>query len=134
MQTIKFNAPADGRFICLEALNAQNNKPYAAIAELYLLDEKGNELPRLKWKIAYADSEEMEGEDGKADNVFDLQSTSIWHTEYQENEASYPHYIVIDLGSNQKISGFKYLPRQDGENGRIKDYKIFISNTKFKGL
>jgi len=133
-QTIKFNSTAEGRFFCIEALNSQNGRPYASIAELYLLDEKGKELPRSKWKIAYADSEELSGEDGKADNVFDLQSTSIWHTEWQEAAPKYPHYLVIDLGSNQKISGFKYLPRQDADNGRIKDYKIFISNIKFKGL
>jgi beta-galactosidase len=134
MQTVKFNAATEGRFFCIEALNAQNGRPYASIAELYLLDEKGKELPRSKWKVAYADSEELSGEDGKADNVFDLQSTSIWHTEWQEAAPKYPHYLVIDLGGNQKISGFKYLPRQDADNGRIKDYKVFISNTKFKGL
>ncbi|MBV4360621.1 beta-galactosidase [Pinibacter aurantiacus] len=133
-QTIKFSSTAEGRFFCIEALNSQNGRPYASIAELYLLDEKGKELPRSKWKIAYADSEELSGEDGKADNVFDLQSTSIWHTEWQGKAPKYPHYLVIDLGSNQKISGFKYLPRQDADNGRIKDYKIYITNTKFKGL
>ncbi|HEX5152957.1 MAG TPA: beta-galactosidase [Parafilimonas sp.] len=133
LQTVKFNSTAQGRFFCVAAMDAQNNKPFASIAELYLLDEKGNELPRSKWKIAYADSEELEGEDGKADNVFDLQSTSIWHTEYEETEAPYPHYLVIDIGSNQKISGFKYLPRQDNENGRIKIIKYSSAIQNLKG-
>ncbi len=41
-QEIKFAAPATGKFFCLESLNAQDGKPYAAVAELDLLDADGN--------------------------------------------------------------------------------------------
>jgi len=81
-------------------LNAQKeNDPFTSVAELYLLDENGKEIPRNKWKVLYADSEETDAEDGKADNVFDLQSTSIWHTQYQGGSPKHPHRILIDLGA-----------------------------------
>ena len=126
-QTVKFKS-TKGRYFCIEALNSQkDNDPYTTIAELYLLDENGKELPRNKWKVVYADSEEMDGDDGKADNVFDLQSTSIWHTEWKDKAPKHPHQLVIDLGTETNISGLKYLPRQDGPNGRIKDFKLYLN-------
>lgn len=134
-QSVKFNKTIEGKYFCIEALNAQKeNDPYTTIAELYVLDENGNELPRNKWEIACTDSEETEGDDGKADNVFDLQNTSFWHTQWQNDSPRHPHYLVIDLGGMQRIGGFKYLPRQDSPNGRIKDFEIYISNKKFTGL
>lgn len=133
-QTITFNK-AEGRFVCMEALNAQSdNDPYTTIAELYLLDENGKEIPRDKWKVVYADSEETDGDDGKADNVFDLQSTSVWHSQWQSSSPKHPHQLVLDLGAVHTISALKYLPRQDSPNGRIKDFKVYISKKKFSGL
>lgn len=133
-QTVKFTT-VQGRYVCIEALNAQKeDDPHTTIAELYLLDEHGKEVPRTQWKVVYADSEELSGEDGKADNVFDLQNTSIWHTQWQGSAPKHPHQLVIDLGSARQISGIKYLPRQDSQNGRIKDFKLYVSKTLFKGL
>jgi beta-galactosidase len=121
-----------GRYVCIEALSTFDEQAYTTIAELELLDENGKEIPRSNWKIVFADSEELQGEDGKADNVFDLQSTSIWHTQWQGKSPKHPHQLVIDLGSVKKISGLKYLSRQDNRNGRIKDYRIYISTGPFK--
>lgn len=133
-QTIKFNN-TKGRYFCIESLNSQKaDDPYATIAELYLLDENGKELPRSKWKVLYADSEELDGDDGKADNVFDLQSTSIWHTQWKDKSPKHPHQLVIDLGEAVNCSGIKYLPRQDNANGRIKDFKLYLSVKAFSGL
>jgi beta-galactosidase len=133
-QTVKFNS-TKGRYFCIESLSSQkDNDPYTTIAELYLLDESGKELPRKKWKVLYADSEEMDSDDGKADNVFDLQSTSIWHTEWKDRSPKQPHQLVIDLGESVNCSGLKYMPRQDGPNGRIKDFKLYLSKKVFSGL
>lgn len=130
-QTATFK-PAEARYFCIEALNSFNDQPFTTIAELELLDEKGKEIPRNNWKVVFADSEELGGEDGKADNVFDLQFTSIWHTQWESASPKHPHQLVIDLGSVKKISGVKYLPRQDNKNGRIKDYHLFLSTSPFR--
>ncbi len=130
-QTAKFATTAV-RYFCIEALSTFDQQPYTTIAELELLDENGKEIPRSNWKVVFADSEELLGEDGKADNVFDLQFTSIWHTQWQGNAPKHPHQLVIDIGMVKKISGIKYLSRQDNRNGRIKDYRLYFSTTPFK--
>ena len=129
-QSVNFK-PVSARYFCIEAMNSFNDQPFTTIAELELLDENGKQVSRKDWKVIYADSEELQGEDGKADNVFDLQHTSIWHTQWQNASPKHPHQLVIDLGSVKKISGINYLPRQDGKNGRIKDYKLYLSNGPF---
>jgi beta-galactosidase len=123
-----------GRYIALEAMNNFMGDQFTALAELELLDENGEQLPRNLWKVAYADSEELKGEDGKSENVFDLQYTSIWHTQWKDNATKHPHQIVIDLGRKTAISGIKMLSRQDMETGRIKDFKVYLANEPFNGL
>ncbi len=85
------------------------------------------EVPKQNWKLLNVDSQETSGEDGKAVNAFDGDPSTIWHTEWYWNSPAYPHEISIDLGDVYRISDFTYLPRQDGENGRIKNYKLYIS-------
>lgn len=126
--------PVAARYFCLEALNEFHGQPYTSVAEIMLLDEKGKEIPRSAWKVLYADSEELEGDDGSAVNVFDLQFTSFWHTEWQDKSPRHPHQLVIDLGRSYRVGGLKLLPRQDGPNGRIKDYRLYFSEKPFKGI
>ena len=68
-QEIKFAVPATGKYFCLEGLNAHDGKPYAAVAELDLLDANGQPISHNGWTIAYVDSEERAGEDGTAENA-----------------------------------------------------------------
>lgn len=132
-QNVSFN-PIVARYFALEALTEQKGQPYTSVAEIVLLDAKGQEIPRTNWKVVFADSEELSGDDGSAVNVFDLQFTSIWHTQWQGRSPKPPHQLVIDLGKAYNIGSMKLLPRQDGPNGRIKDYNLYFSKTLFKGL
>jgi beta-galactosidase len=132
-QTVKFPA-AQGRYFCLEALDSHPGDEFTTCAELYLLGPDGKDLPRDAWRVAYADSEELEGDDGRADNVFDLQSTTIWHTQWEAAKPRHPHQLVLDLGSRQTVAGLRYLPRQDSANGRIKNYRLYLSESRFPGL
>jgi photosystem II stability/assembly factor-like uncharacterized protein len=83
-------------------------------------------LPKNLWSLIYVDSEET-NDPGLATMSFDDDPATIWHTRWSTGDDPYPHEIQIDLGSSYKISDFTYLPRQDGENGRIKDYELYIS-------
>ena len=128
-QEVKFNTPVQARHFCLEALNAQDGKDIAALAEFYLLDENGKPLSRQHWKIVYADSEETYGGNFTADKIFDLQESTYWST---ARKAKYPHQVVIDLRENVTISGFRYLPRaEESYPGMIKDYKAYAKMTPF---
>jgi beta-galactosidase len=133
-QTVKVDS-ARGRYLCLEALSAQKGDEFTACAELSLLGPGGQELPREGWKIVYADSEETEGEDGRADNVLDGDAKTFWHTQWDAAKAKPPHHVVIDLGREETITGLRYLPRQDGlPNGRIREFRVYVSAKPFPGL
>ena len=123
-QTVKFARPATGRYLAIEALSAQDGQEFAQIAELYALDNKGQQLSREPWTAKYADSESAEQENRTADKTFDLQESTYWST---MKGSPYPHLLVIDLGSEQTLTGIDYLPRaEQGAPGGVKDYKIFL--------
>ena len=128
MQAIKFKAPAKGCYFCLESLSAFDGKPFAAVAELDLLDESGRPLSHEGWTIAYVDSEERSQEDGTAENAIDGQTANYWHTEWGVAQPNHPHQLVLDLGKSQTISGFRYVPRQGTGDGRIKDYCVYVGD------
>ena len=127
-QEIKFTAPATGKFFCLESLHAFDGKPYAAVAELDLLDANGNAISHNGWTIAYVDSEERNGEDGSAENAIDGQTANFWHTEWKNVLPGHPHRLILNLGKSQVISGFRYVPRQGQGGGRIKDFRVYVGD------
>ncbi|HEX7571300.1 MAG TPA: discoidin domain-containing protein, partial [Verrucomicrobiae bacterium] len=127
-QDIRFLTPATGKFFCLESLNAFDGKPFAAVAELDLLDASGNAISHNGWTIAYVDSEERAGEDGSAENAIDGQTANYWHTEWKDNSPDHPHRLILNLGQAQTVSGFRYVPRQGEGGGRIKDYRVLIGD------
>ena len=83
-------------------------------------------LPRDIWQLLYVDSEET-GYPGLAVMAFDGDPATIWHTRWSNGTDPYPHEIQIDLGETYRLYEFTLLNRQDGENGRIQDYELFIS-------
>jgi signal transduction histidine kinase len=130
MQVVKFDAPVTGRYFCLETLSAHDGRAYAAVAELDLLGAAGEVLNRDRWKIAYADSEESEREDGSAENAIDGDPRTIWHTQWSTAAPNHPHHLILDLGKSCVLGGFRYLPRAGNGNvgGRIKDYRIYVGD------
>lgn len=122
-------APLKGRYVCIEALNALDGGDIAAIAEMYLIDDKGERLSREPWTVMYADSEDMDGVNRSADKTFDLQESTYWQT---VSGTPFPHAVVIDLGASHSISGFQYLPRMEtGVPGGIKNFRIYVKDTEF---
>lgn len=129
-QEARFDKPVTGRYICIEAMNAIDGKDMACIAEMYVLNDKGERLSREPWIVDYADSEDVARVNRSADKTFDLQESTYWST---EAGAKFPHAIVIDLGATHKLSGIQYLPRMESEvPGAIKDYKVYVKTEPFK--
>lgn len=130
LQEVRFDAPVKGRYFCIESLNAQDGKPYAAIGEFDVLDRSGKPLSHDGWTVAYVDSEEREKEDGTAENAIDGQTANYWITQWGSAQPDHPHRFVIDLGKSQTVSGFRYVPRQGAGDvsGRIKDYHIYVGD------
>jgi beta-galactosidase len=131
---IIFEQTVKGRYFCIEAVNAQSDTDFnTSLAELQILDKDKKAISTQKWKVVYADSEEMTTANHAADRVFDNQESTFWHTQYVGGTAKHPHQIVIDLGQEQEMAGFRYLPRNDdSKSGMIKAYKVFVKSVPFK--
>jgi beta-galactosidase len=125
-------APVRGRYVCLQSLSSQAGDHFASIAEFYLLDTKGQKLPRDKWSLITVDSEELLAEDGHAENAFDDDLESIWHTEWGSAKPDHPHIIVIDLGQEATVGGLEYIARQNSAPGKIKDFRFYVREQPFE--
>jgi len=100
---------------------------YSSDIEFYA-QSSTSEISKAGWSLKYADSEEVTGEDGNATNAFDDNESTIWHTEWYESDPVCPHEIQINLGASYDLTGFRYMPRQDGgDNGRINGYEFYTS-------
>ncbi len=82
-----------------------------------------------KWTLQFVDSQELVGEGGQpAVNAFDEKPSTIWHTQWFTASPPPPHEIQINLGTPYSLTGFTYLPRQDGcSNGWINQYEFYVS-------
>ncbi len=83
------------------------------------------EPERVPLKVIYASSQEFG--DGDAANLVDGDPDTIWHSAYGVTVTKHPHTVDFDMGSTRKVEGFALLPRQDGVNGRIRDYALAVS-------
>ena len=95
------------------------------------------ENPQMKFSAAFPKIESIqtsviftsseEAGEGEAANLTDGDPNTIWHTMYSVTVAKHPHWVDMDAGEVKTIKGFTWLPRQDGNNGDVKDYTIHVS-------
>jgi hypothetical protein len=133
------------RYVRLRALTEASGGPWTSAADLNVLQSSDSSssapsvppttstsltaVSKTNWKLAFVDSQETQCENGLALNGFDSSAATIWHTQYCPSVAQLPHEMQIDMGSGNLISGFRYLPRQDGgKNGRIGQYEFYATN------
>lgn len=128
-----FEKEFEGQYFCLEALNSQNPKDTSSsIAEMELIGADGLPVNRSNWKIVYADSEEISVGNYSAEKIFDQQESTFWSTAWTVSKTPHPHQVVVNMGENIKIKGFKYLPRTDkSTNGNVKSYRFYIKSSSF---
>ena len=85
----------------------------------------GTPIPSTLWTLRSVDSQELPHIGVSA---FDGNPNTYWQSQQTPSAPLPPHEIQIDLGASYRISGFVYLPRQDGNpNGRIGVYLFYIS-------
>ena len=81
-------------------------------------------IPQSQMTVT-ATSEETANEDNAAKNAIDGDSSTIWHTNW--NEAGLPQSITLNLGGTYTIDKYTYLPRQSQNNGIITKYQLQVS-------
>ena len=128
LEASEYPAETGYRYARFVAKSEVNGNPWTSVAEFNLVDAEGRSLDRSGWRILSCDSEEPYG-NGLVKNILDGNPTTMWHTSWYTVTTRHPHEFVIDLGRSEVISGFRYLPRQNGQNGRIKDYEFYLSNS-----
>ncbi len=127
-QEVRFSAPERSRYFMIESLNAHDGREFASIADLSVLGADGTPLNSQLWTIAGADGEENTGESAGAANAIDGQTSNFWHSPWKLAKPAHPHWLTLDLGREETITGFVYVPRQGSAKdaaGRIKDYQVY---------
>ncbi|HVI43641.1 MAG TPA: LamG-like jellyroll fold domain-containing protein [Chitinophaga sp.] len=90
----------------------------------------GGPIPNKTTWITTASSEETVGEgasNGRAIYATDGNPATFWHTQWYNTTVPHPHDLIINLRTCSTIGGLSYLPRQNGVNGTITGYEIYIS-------
>jgi hypothetical protein len=84
-------------------------------------------IPQSELSIVSVDSETLVG-DGAANLAIDDRVETFWHTERGARVSVHPHELVIALGREYMVRGFRYLPRQDGKiDGMVARYSFYVS-------
>ncbi len=92
----------------------------------------GSALTVIDFSSEQDDPEDID-DDYEADFAVDGDPDTFWSNQYNpEAGGEPPHFIVIDFGSTVTLTGFTYLPRQDGyngvENGDLGDYELYVGD------
>ncbi len=93
---------------------------------------KSSPVGSEKFDISKKDWKAIGIDDTNVNKVFDGNPSTTWH---KRGENIMPFDLVIDLGNNHNLNGFKYLPDQNRwSSGIISNYQFFVStdNVKWK--
>jgi len=86
---------------------------------------KSSPVGREKFDISKKDWKIIGINDVKSSAILDGNIATVWH---QRDNKKMPVDLVIDLGKNYNVSGFKYLPDQNKwSSGIITNYQFYIS-------
>ncbi|MCF0196007.1 MAG: discoidin domain-containing protein [Bacteroidaceae bacterium] len=84
-------------------------------------------MDKSKWTIYSFDSEQ--GGSEAVANCIDGNPSTIWHTNYGSAKTDCPHEVIFDMKNYYTLQGFTYQGREDGGNGRVADYDVYVSTT-----
>ncbi|MCU0750480.1 MAG: discoidin domain-containing protein [Akkermansiaceae bacterium] len=94
--------------------------------EVTVVEPETSVVPKIGWSVQFVNSEEA---DYSAANSIDGDPATMWHTRWRSpNKTPPPHEIQVRIGEQRRLSGFRYVPRQDNATvGNIGRYQFFVS-------
>ena len=84
---------------------------------------------RGKWVLTTSSQQSLDGKEGPVDLAKDNDNSTIWHSRYSNGEGTVrqmPISVTMSFPELKNIGTFIYTPRQNGDNGDIKDYRISV--------
>ncbi|KXX67008.1 discoidin domain-containing protein [Flammeovirga sp. SJP92] len=90
-------------------------------------DNNGNVVDNCNGCEVYSVNSEETGsaQQGK-ENLVDGNTSTIWHSNWYDDNSSHPHNFKIDLGQTRELEGFSYTARQDdSKTGMVKGYTLY---------
>ncbi|WP_328296654.1 discoidin domain-containing protein [Streptomyces sp. NBC_00435] len=100
--------------------------PHHGIVPANAMEPSAPVLDRTGWTAAASD-EETGGESGRAANVLDGDTGTLWHSKWSGTPTPLPHSITLDMKRTAVVSALVYTPRTNGSNGRVGEYGISLS-------
>ena len=94
--------------------------------ELMTFERDLTMLDKTKMSIT-ASTQETQAESGQASNMIDGNVGTIWHSAYMGGNAPLPFTITLDLGATYPLDKVEFVPRQNGTNGIVKKYDLYIA-------
>lgn len=113
------------QYVRLIAMSEVNGNAWTSVGEFTVLDDAGNPLTAT---VHAYDSQETTAGYQPALYAVDGNPNTFWHTRWRSPAPAHWHYIILNLGTVKNLGGFIYIPRQDGPNGRIKNYQVHYSS------
>lgn len=87
------------------------------------LSGKSSPVSRERFDVSHATWKVVGTDDAKATAVIDGDPHTAWH----QHGKKMPVDLVIDLGRELKLTGFRYLPDQESHAGVITRYRLSVS-------
>ena len=91
--------------------------------------DASRDYPREQTIATAASAHTVEGQAGLPEYVRDGNSTTIWHTAWDENLSTAPErrWIQLELEQTAMIDALRYLPRNNIGNGMVTEYRVEVS-------
>lgn len=89
-------------------------------------DYAGRDYPYKNMNIEVGNYQNNEGPDNTNDGNID----TLWHTLWHKDSPLAERWILMELDKESLIDGLRYYSRNGQSNGRVGDYKIYISSDK----
>lgn len=123
---VEFNVPGTYKVKMQVADSEGLEDPSPPTIEVDVLEPEVSVVPKSGWTVQYVNSEE---DDFAAALSFDGDPATMWHTRWRSpNKLPPPHEIQIRIGAQRRLSGFRYVPRQDNVTvGNIGRYQFYVS-------
>jgi hypothetical protein len=86
---------------------------------------------RTGWTIAGFSSEEPAeaqwGNGGEAIHALDDNTSTFWHSQWQNASPGPPHYIIVNMGATKTLHGLWFIDRQNDQEGKPKEVQVQVS-------